>query len=97
MLMITDCLIRSDLSGIMHCMNMEMPSSGDLSGPRRLLIKSMKIALSVRALFGSLNPGESINVMLPLLAILTSEVTDLTDCDALNWMKCELSLLYFSR
>ena len=57
----------------------------------------MKIALSVRSLFGSLKPGESINVMLPLLAILTTEVTDLTDCDALNWMKCEFSLLYFSR
>ena len=97
MLMITDCIIRSDLSGIMHCMNMEMPSSGDLSGPRRLLIKSMKIALSVCALFGSLNPGESINVMLPLLAILTTEVTDLTDCDASNSIKCEFSFAIFIR
>ena len=84
MLLITDYLILSDLSGMMHYMNMEIPCSGDLSGSRIVFIRSMKIALSVLALLGSLNPGESIRVMLPLLAILTTEVTDISDGEASN-------------
>ena len=51
--------------------------------------------LSVRAFLGSLNPGVSINVMLPLFATLTRSVTDVNDGDALNYM-CSISLLYLS-
>ena len=96
MLVITDFLIRSDLSGMMHCMNMEIPLSGDFSGSRRLLIRSMKIDLSVRNLLGSFNPGESISVMLPLLPIYTCAVTAVSDFFASNLMQFESDLLYTS-
>ena len=55
----------------------------------------MRMVLSLRVLLGSLNPGESIRVILPLFAILTSEVTDINDGDASNLM-CPSCLLYFS-
>ena len=45
----------------------------------------MKICLSVRALFGSLRPGESINVMFPLFAIFGRDVTETKDFEASNF------------
>ena len=84
MLVITDCLIRSDLSGMMHWMNMVMPLSEEVSGTRMVLMRSMNIALSVLDLLGSLNPGVSMRVMLPLCAVLTKAVTDIRDGDASN-------------
>ena len=47
-----------------------------------MLTISMKISLSVRVLFGSFKPGVSINVILPLVAILTFDVTAVSDFDA---------------
>ena len=51
-----------------------------------MLVKSMKIYLSVRILFGSLKPGVSISVILPFVAILTFYVTVSNDLEALNWI-----------
>ena len=96
MLVITDCLIRSDLSGMMHWINIVIPLSGDVSGTRTVLMRSIKIALSVRALFGSLNPGVSMSVMFPLCAVLTWAVTDISDGEASNLIGFEPFGLYFS-
>ena len=52
-----------------------------------MLTISMKISLSVRVLFGSFKPGASINVMFPLEAILTLDVTAVNDFDASNKIK----------
>ena len=51
-----------------------------------VLTRSKKIFLSVRYLLGSLRPGESIRVMLPHVAILTSEVIEVRDFDATNFI-----------
>ena len=69
----------------MHCTNIVMPCCSDLSVSRTVLIRSIKICLSVRVLFGSLRPGESINVMLPLFAILGRDVTETKDFEASNF------------
>ena len=69
----------------MHYMNIVMPYCSDFKVSRIVLIRSIKIYLSVRVLFGSLSPGESIKVMLPLVAILTWDVTETKDFDASNF------------
>ena len=58
---------------------MLIPWSGDFKGSRIVLIRLMKIVLSGRVLSGSFNPGVSISVMLPLVAILVRDVTDVKD------------------
>ena len=47
-----------------------------------VFIRSKKIFLSVLILLGSFKPGESISVMLPQVAILTSDVIEVRDFDA---------------
>ena len=84
MVMTADCRMRSDSSGSMHWMNILIPWSGDFRGPLMVLTRSIKIYLSERLLSGSLNPGVSIKVMLPLVASLTSWVTDSKDFDDSN-------------
>ena len=70
---------------MMHYTNIVMPCRSDLSVSRMVLIRSINICLSVRDLFGSLRPGESINVMLPLFAILGRDVTETKDFEASNF------------
>ena len=67
---------------MIHWINILIPWSGDFSGSRIVFTMSIKISLSVRVLFGSFKPGVSINVILPLVAILTFEVTAVNDFDA---------------
>ena len=69
----------------MHYMNIVMPCCSSLRVSRIVLIRSIKICLSVRVLFGSLRPGESINVMFPLFAILGRDVTETKDFEASNF------------
>ena len=94
MLLITDYLILPDSSGMIHCTNIVIPCSGDLIGSRSMLIRSMKIDLFVRGLLGSLKPGVSINVILPLLAILTKEVTDVNDAGVSNFRGMALMSIF---
>ena len=50
-----------------------------------VFIRLKNISLSVRVFLGSLNPGESIKVILPLVEILTNEVIDVKDFEASNF------------
>ena len=63
------------------------------------MIRSIKICLSVRVLFGSLSPGESMRVILPLFAIFTNEVIATKDFFAENSKasaECKNFLVYNS-
>ena len=77
-----DFLMRSDSSGMIHWTNMLTPYSCDFKGSRIVFIRLKNISLSVRVFLGSLNPGESIKVISPLVEILTKEVIDVNDFDA---------------
>ena len=48
--------------------------------------RSKKIFLSVLILLGSFKPGESINVILPHVAILTTDVMEVRDFEAANFI-----------
>ena len=49
-----------------------------------VFMRLKKISLSVCVFLGSLNPGVSIKVILPLFEILTNEVIDVKDFEASN-------------
>ena len=71
--------ILFELSGIIHCMNAEMPyfllySLGFMS-----FVNSLRIFLSLLLVFVSLKPGLSMQVMRPVVATLQVPVTDLYD------------------
>ena len=71
--------ILFELSGIIHCMNAEMPylllySLGFIS-----FVNSLRIFLSLLLVFVSLKPGVSMQVIDPVVAVLHVPVTDLYD------------------
>ena len=74
---IDDSLILSDSSGMMHCMKELMPCLSSVRIGLIALINSIRMLLSVFAKSTSLKPGVSINVIFPVVATLTHEVTAL--------------------
>ena len=57
----------------------------------RIFVNSLRIFLSLLLVLVSLNPGVSINVIRPVVPVLTTPVTDSYDC---LWSKVHTCLLF---